>query len=78
MTNVIEYTCQCFNRDNDITYGIECDTYEEAKNKVDHYRKLIADNGEVDQHSHIEVSKDIVNSEGDVLDHKVLNIYSIE
>ena len=74
----IEYSCDCYNRDYDITYGTECDTYEEAKNKVDYYRKLIHDNGEEDEHLYIEVSKDTVDSNGDIIEHKVLNVYHID
>ena len=72
-----QYVCNCYNNYNDITYGIECDTLDEAMKYVSHYRKLINDNGEEDQHSHIEVAKETVDEEGNILSHKSIKSFSI-
>lgn len=72
-----EYSINCFNNYHDITYGTECNTYEEAVNKVDYYRELIRTNGEEDMHSVIEISRDTIDDEGEIISSKLLKTYSI-
>lgn len=74
----IDYSCDCINNDGDITYGIECDTFDEAVKYVDHYRELIQNNGEEKQHSHIEIAKNILDKNDDIISHKVLKTYNIK
>lgn len=71
----VEYSCNCINNDGDITYGAEFDTMDEAIKYVDHYKELISNNGEEDIHSHIEVCKDIVDEDGNILSHKVIKMF---
>lgn len=76
-----EYSCNCINNENDITYGSEFDTLEEALKQVNHYKELISNNGEKDIHSHIEVVKYQVDEDtGDTIDGtwKVLRKFAIE
>ena len=74
-----EYACQCKNQYNDITYGAEYNTYEEALNSVNHYRDLIRNNGEEDTHRCIEVVRYQVGDDDEMIDgtEKVLKTYSI-
>lgn len=73
----IDYACECINKEGDVTYGAEFDTIDEAIKQVDHYRELIKNNGEEDEHSHIEISKETVDEEGNILSHKVIKTYNI-
>jgi hypothetical protein len=77
--NKIQYACQCKNKDNDITYEAECDTYEEALNKVDYYRDLIRCNGEKSIHCCIEVIKFKVDDDDECIDNseEVLKTYYV-
>jgi len=74
----IDYSCDCINNDGDITYGAEFDTFDEAVKYVNHYRKLISNNGEEDQHSHIEVSQNRLDEDDNIISHKVLKVFDIK
>lgn len=73
----IEYCCTCFNRDNDVTYEAQCETQQEAIDKVNYFRDLIKTNGETDEHSRIEVRKSFLDEDDEEIDSKVLKKYSI-
>ena len=74
----VDYSCDCINNDGDITYGAEFDTYDEAVKYVDHYRELIQNNGEENEHSHIQICKNILDVNDDIISSKVLKTYNIE
>jgi len=74
----IDYSCDCINREGDITYGSEFDTLEEALKQVNHYKELISNNGEEDEHSHIEVSKNTIDEEGNIISHKVIKTFYLD
>lgn len=73
----IEYSCACFNRENDITYEASYDTHSEALNQVDRYRQLLRNNGETDEHSRIEVMKVWLDDDDEEIKHQVLNTFGV-
>ena len=74
----VEYECIVYDRDSDIAYGAEFDNREDAQAQVDEYRQLLADNGEEDLYSYIEVGKQLIDDDGEPIDntYKVIKTYS--
>lgn len=73
----IEYTCSVLNRDSDITYSASEKDLESARKRVDYYRQLVRDNGEEDIMSYIEITKDKLDDDDEIISSQVIETHHI-
>lgn len=73
----IEYTCSVLNRDSDIIYSASEKDLESARKRVDYYRQLVRDNGEEDMMSYIEITKDKLDDDDEIISSQVIETHHI-
>ena len=73
----IEYTCSVLNRDSDIMYSASEESLEAARKRINYYRELVRNNGEEDIVNYIEITKDRLDEDGEIISSKVIETHSI-